>query len=102
LAGSPASAHAELVGSDPAGGAVVATAPDVVALRFSEDVPANFRSARLVTGSGRTVTGTRLLPQPDQPRLLTLRIPPVAAGTYLVLWQVLAEDDGHVTNGVLV
>src|SRR4051812_34268534 len=89
LSAAPAAAHAELVGSDPPAGAVLATAPAEVRLSFDEDISPGVRSARLVDGSGGQVRGTRLLSQ-DDPRRLVLRVPALADGTYGMVWQVLA------------
>jgi methionine-rich copper-binding protein CopC len=35
---------------------------------------------------------------PSDPKLLEISVPPLAAGTYLVIWNVVARD-GHRTNG---
>jgi len=102
LLAQPASAHALLVDSDPASGATAAAPPRVVRLWFSEDIAPRFGSARLVDRDGRAVGGTRVIAQRGDPRLLTLELPALQAGTYGVLWQVLAENDGHTTSGVVV
>jgi copper transport protein len=99
LPASPAVAHAVLVASQPANGTVLAQAPRVVSLRFSEDISARFSSATLLGGGGRPVAGTRVA---AGPRLLTLELPVLPAATYGVAWRVLADDDGHTTSGVVV
>lgn len=96
----PAAAHAVLVGSEPANGATVAVAPRVVLLRFSEDISARFSSASLLDEAGQRVDGTTS--SRGGPRRLALELPAVPAGTYSISWRVLADDDGHTTNGVLV
>jgi copper transport protein len=98
----PAAAHAVLVSSEPPDGATAARAPGVVQLRFSEDVSQRFSSARLVDRDGRGVGGARVDSARGGSRLLVLALPPLEAGAYGVLWQVLAEDDGHTTSGVVV
>jgi copper transport protein len=102
LSAQPASAHALLVDSDPASGATAATTPRVVRLWFSEDIAPRFGTARLVDRDGRPVGGTRVVPQGGDPRLLTLELPALQSGAYGVLWQVLAERDGHTTSGMVV
>jgi copper transport protein len=102
LSAQPASAHAVLVGSQPASGATLAAAPRVVQLRFSEDLAPRFASARLVDRDGRTVPGTRVVTSRDDPRRLALELPTLPDAAYGVLWQVLAEADGHTTSGVVV
>jgi copper transport protein len=99
----PASAHADLVRSDPGNGTTVALSPAVVRLWFSEDISARVSTARLVRGDGSTVAGTRVavVTSDERPRL-ELHVPQLGTGTYGVLWQVLATDDGHTTSGTVV
>jgi copper transport protein len=96
----PAAAHAVLLGSEPAAGSTVTTAPGTVRLRFSEDVAPRFSTARLVDRDGRGVAGTRV--ERAGSRDLVLELPSIGDGAYGVLWQVLAEADGHTTSGVVV
>lgn len=96
----PAQAHAILVGSDPASGAVLAVAPVSVHLRFDEDLAPTFRSAQLVDASGRPLPGARV--EPSGARDVVLDLPPLPGGSYGVLWQVLSAEDGHATSGVVV
>jgi copper transport protein len=103
LGAGPASAHADLVRSDPGNGTTVAQPPSVVRLFFSEEISERVSTARLVRGDGSTVDGTRVdvVTSADSP-VLQLRVPRLAVGTYGVLWQVLATDDGHTTSGTVV
>ncbi|WP_426503219.1 copper resistance protein CopC [Dactylosporangium sp. McL0621] len=98
----PAAAHADLVSSEPANGATLAQAPGTVVLRFSEGIAPRFSSARLVDSAGQPVAGTRVAPEQPGTRQLVMHLPNVPPGTYGVVWQVLAEDDGHTTRGVIV
>src|SRR6188472_2415413 len=95
-----AQAHAILVGSDPANGAVTPAAPAAVHLWFDESLAPAFRSARLVDASGRPLPGARLVP--SGVRDVVLDLPPLSRGSYGVLWQVLSDDDGHATSGAVV
>lgn len=95
----PAGAHAQLVGSRPADGATTAHAPHAVVLRFDEEISAHVRVVRLIDARGRVVRGTAL--RGDGPRALVLRTPGLARGAYEVTWQVLAEDDGHLSEGAM-
>jgi copper transport protein len=97
----PAFAHATLVRSDPASGAVLGSAPAVVRLWFSEDVAAPFTSVELVDGSGHRVAGVRPGFSGVDPRLVEVVLPKLDSGAYAVVWSVLAEDDGHRTSGVV-
>jgi copper transport protein len=96
-----ASAHAEVVRSQPADGANVGSAPDRAVLWFDQEIAPSFGSARLVDDHGRPITGTRVLVS-DDPRVLELELPDLTPGSYAILWQVLAESDGHTTDGVTV
>ena len=97
----PAGAHAVLTSSEPADAAALDGAPHHVVLRFSEAISSRFQLVRLIDGRGHVVAGARLRAG-DGPRALVLDVPRVARGTYEVTWQVLAQDDGHVTGGAIV
>src|SRR5262245_15106144 len=98
----PASAHADLVRSDPPDGSVLAHAPSVARLWFSETISPKFSSARVVDHTGATITGSRLQLGGGDPAQLSVELPGLGTGTYGLVWQVLAEDDGHTTRGVVV
>ena len=102
LLAQPASAHADLVRSDPPDGSVLAHAPGVARLWFSEEISPKFSSARVVDHTGATITGSRVQAGGGDPRQLTVELPSLGTGTYGLVWRVLAEDDGHTTRGVVV
>jgi copper transport protein len=102
LLAQPASAHADLVRSDPPDGAVLAHAPSVARLWFSEEISPRFSSARVVDRQGATVSGSSVKAGSGDPRLLTVELPSLGTGTYGLVWRVLAEDDGHTTGGIVV
>jgi copper transport protein len=102
LLAQPASAHADLVRSDPPDGSVVAHAPSVARLWFSETISPRFSSARVVDHTGATITGSHLQLGGGDQAQLTVQLPSLGTGTYGLVWQVLAEDDGHTTRGVVV
>src|SRR5258705_5237620 len=70
----PASAHAILIGSDPANGATLAYAPAAVTLRFSDALTSSRSSATLVDASGHGVDGSAVAVAEDQPRTLTVSL----------------------------
>ena len=94
---SPAAAHATLLETDPAEGAVLAEAPESVRLTFDEAV--------------RTVPGGVQVFGPDGEQLevdaatfgseLDVVLPPEPGeGTLVVVWRVVS-DDGHPVSGTL-
>jgi copper transport protein len=102
LLAQPASAHADLVRSDPPDGSMLAHAPSVARLWFSEEISPEFSSARVVDRTGAAITGSRAQVGGGDPRQLTVELPSLGRGTYGLVWRVLAEDDGHATSGVVV
>src|SRR5690349_19961171 len=58
LLAQPVNAHADLVRADQSDGSVLAHAPGVARLWFSEDISPEFSSARVVDRTGATVTGS--------------------------------------------
>jgi copper transport protein len=102
LLAQPASAHADLVRSDPPNGSVLAHPPSVARLWFSEEISPKFSSARVVDRTGATIAGSGAQVGGGDPRQLTVDLPSLGRGTYGLVWRVLAEDDGHTTSGVVV
>src|SRR5262249_11860960 len=92
LPAQPASAHPGLVRSDPADGSVLAHAPSVARLWFSEEISPEFSSARVVDRTGATVAGSRVQVGGDDARQLTVELPGLLRGSYGLVWRVLAED----------
>ena len=93
-----ASAHAELLSSDPPAGAQLVTAPFVVTLRFNESVTFLAGSIRVIDASGAAVEGVGAPIHPDGAATASARLPPLADGGYVVAWNVVSAD-GHPANG---
>ncbi len=93
-----ASAHATLVRTIPANGAVLARAPRSVVVEFDDTVRSDGKSTAVADASGKPVTAGkarahgRTLTIPLQPRL--------GDGDYSVRWSIVS-DDGHHEVGVL-
>lgn len=95
LLASPASAHDELLSTDPAAGSTVATAPETVVLTFAEP-PLSLGMGVDVSGpSGSVSLGAPMLAGSTVRQMLQAGAP---AGTYTVRWRVTA-DDGHPVTG---
>lgn len=86
-------AHATLVGSEPAEGSIVATAPGAVRLSFNEPVtPLTFR---LFDPAGHSIDVTPTAQDSD----LIVELPATRdEGTYALSWRV-ASADGHPIGG---
>ncbi|MDX6426862.1 MAG: copper transport protein [Gaiellaceae bacterium] len=95
-----ARAHALLVRSTPADGAMVRVAPSRIELSFGEALSSKVASLRVVDGRGNAVRGVAAhLVRSDA---LSGSLPRLRNGVYAVTWQVMSEDDGHLTSGTLV
>lgn len=96
----PAWAHGHLTASQPAAGARLTTAPRVLTLTFSEVPELAVSSLRLVfAGADSTPVALGTLAHAADRHAITAAIDgPLAAGDYVVYWQV-AGADGHVVRG---
>jgi methionine-rich copper-binding protein CopC len=94
LAG-PVFGHAKLRSTVPAADAQLTVAPKSVTLTFNEDVRLAVLS---VAADGRDipVAVDRGAPAAMQ---VTVTLPALTPGKYQVRWSVLADDDGHATQG---
>ena len=96
LATAPALAHASLLSTDPADGAVISSAPSRLLLNFNEPVsPLVFR---LVDGSGGT---TVVEPTANGPSVAVPLPPGLKDGTRALSWRVVSLD-GHPVGGTVV
>lgn len=92
----PAHAHASLLGTDPAEGAVLATSPDRITLRFDEPVTLPDKAIQLFDAAGVAVPADAAATD----TAVTVTPPSVLSGTYLVAWRVISAD-GHPVVGSL-
>lgn len=95
-AGGVAAAHATLIGTDPADGAALATAPASVSATFSEDLQPTFPAMTVIGPDGaRWSTGETSV----DGRIATVDLRPLGpAGTYTANYRVTSAD-GHVISG---
>jgi copper transport protein len=92
-------AHAQLIRSEPAANAVLATAPGQVKLFYDEAVNVSFSSVQVLDQAQARVDNDDLKLAPGDAQQLTITLKPLSDGTYTVVWQVLSDTDGHVTHG---
>jgi copper transport protein len=90
-----AGAHASLETSTPRWGEVLATTPRAITLVYDEDVVPRYARVAVVTPAGRDIAGT---PQVAG-SVVGVPLQPGHAGSDTVRWQMVARDDGHVTEG---
>lgn len=98
FASAPAFAHAHLDHAQPAPGAKLATAPNEVAIWFTEAVEPKFSSIVVQNAKGVAMqTGAAAL-APDNRAQLSVKLRQLSPGTYKVLWRVLSVDT-HRSQG---
>lgn len=89
-----AAAHALLVKSDPARRATLRHPPREVRLWFSERLEPAYAKLTVLDAADKPVTDADAVVSENDGKLLTLRLPSLAAGTYTVKYKVLSVD-GH-------
>ena len=93
----PASAHATLISTDPAQGAVLDAAPERIVFTFDESVVGVPDGVQVFDAQGAPVTSSAAVSGPE----LSVRLTePVGDGTLVVAWRVVSED-GHPISGSL-
>src|SRR5262250_3197657 len=90
--------HAFPQRADPPVGATVAAAPALVRIWFDAALEPAFSSLRVQTARGQPIPHEEGQVDASNAALLAVRLPPLASGTYRVLWSVVARD-GHRTEG---
>ena len=93
-----ARAHAYLEHTDPKVGSTVRASPSQVRLSFDSELEPAFSSLSVHGAGGGVVDKGHARVDPSNPKLLEVSIPPLAPGTYRVVWSVVARD-GHRTSG---
>ena len=95
----PAAAHAELIESDPADGAILPEAPSEVTLTFNEPVRLTAQKITVYDAEGRVVDSEATASGVT----VTVAVPggpDLGRGTYVVGWYVVSAD-GHPISGSL-
>jgi copper transport protein len=94
-----ASAHAQLEGTSPVRGAVVARQPAQVVFRFDEAVEGTFGAVRAFDDRGRRVDrGDAFHPHGAGPQIGVHLRPGLPDGTYTATYRVVSAD-GHIVAG---
>jgi methionine-rich copper-binding protein CopC len=97
LTGSPAAAHASLLSTDPADGAVVQQVPSQIVFTFNEPIRLSTEGVHAFTATGDDWPVTA---QAQDNRLVVTPASDPGQGTVVVAWKVISED-GHEVGGSL-
>jgi len=98
---SPASAHATLVGADPADGSLLDDSPETVALTFSEPVSVDASTVEFIDAEGNRLDAT-IIGHGESEAVLVISLEDAPDGLYSLRWSAFSNSDGHVTRGMLV
>lgn len=103
LCGSPsAQAHGFLLRSEPADNSVLSESPPEIKLWFSEAVVTTYNQVQLLTITGEQIPVVTSPQNPENPAVLSYRVPTLQAGIYTVNWKVISAVDGHLSSGYFV
>ena len=95
----PAAAHANLADARPAPNSVLETAPEAVIAWFTEPIEAGLSEIRVLDSSGARVDRGDTKIDPNDPTAMSVRLEPLADGTYTVAWRNVSTVDGHLVRG---
>lgn len=98
LLAAPASAHAVLVSTDPAAGAVLDRAPAAVTLTFAEPVEAALGGVRVYDAAARRVDDGGVHHPGGRGESVAVGLRPLPDGAYVVTWRVVSADS-HPVHG---
>ena len=94
-----ASAHANLLRSDPPASTTLDAVPQVISLWFSEALEPEFSRITLLDAQGNPISTPPSVVDPADPRHLILQPGDLADGLYTVSWRAISAADGHQTRG---
>lgn len=92
-------AHAIVLESNPSHDARLTVAPARAVLRFNSTIEHGLSHASLEDRQGKPLAASLAL-RPGGPARLSIPLPVLGPGTYVLRYRVLATD-GHITAGVL-
>ncbi len=92
-------AHPSLVRSEPAANSTVDSSPPRVTVWFDEAIEPDYGNVSVYNAQGARVDNidTRFTPGPEPG--LTVTLPPLPRGSYVVAWRVFSVGDGHSVGG---
>lgn len=93
-------AHAIVLESSPAHDAALAESPGRIVLRFNSRIEAALSRVTIEAVNGKAVALPAARDAGQEANRLVVPVGPLAPGTYIVRYRVLAAD-GHITEGAL-
>lgn len=100
MAPGTASAHAELVSSDPAANSTLPKSPPALHLEFTEPIDPATAAVRLLDENEAEIAGVGALTTDAAGTRAMVPLPELKPGVYAVDYRVTSAVDGHVTAGV--
>ena len=91
-------AHANLMSSDPAKDATIAS-PKQITLHFSEALEMKVSGLKLTDTDGKPVP-IKAVPAPDAKSLAAVPVQPLTSGLYTITWTSMG-DDAHKMSGTV-
>ena len=97
-----AQAHAAVIRAEPIDGEALTTSPHELRLWFSEPILPQFSQVQLVDAADNAVANVQMQTQLAHSGALVAALPALKPGVYTVMWRVLSDIDGHVSQGFTV
>jgi copper transport protein len=97
---SPASAHSELVRSDPPNGGLVQQGRTELTLWYDYPIGANFSNVEVRTLGGESVSSS--FEVAGDGSAMVIHTEPLEQGSYVIDWHVLSLVDGHASTGQVI
>ncbi len=102
LAPGSASAHANLVRSEPAANEMLDEPPDRVVTWFTEEMEPAFSKIEVLDSNGSRVDNGDSSVDRNNPTIMSVSLRPVPNGSYTVAWRNVSTVDGHRVRGSFV
>jgi methionine-rich copper-binding protein CopC/putative copper export protein len=96
---SPAAAHAYPVKMQPGEHEVLQAPPSGVTIEFSENLNPATSRIQVIDTSYREVDNRDSEVSSSNASVMSVTLPLLRAGNYIVVWRAQSSDDGHVTSG---
>jgi copper transport protein len=94
-----AEAHAELVRSEPAAGALLTVAPKELRLEFSEKLDPAFSRVQLFNSKNQLTNAGPGVIDAAAPTVMQLALGDLPKDSYTAIWRSRSAADGHITEG---